>query len=186
MKRKKIKPNGALSWYSAQYAKPTAQPNSSSCALSRFCGHRRVGPVCLPLSRAESRTFHCRVGPICRSVSVFLAWPVLFLLNSTRAARDYCKQTGRDRRSAPLLGLSPTLALKSCDLILSAVLAGILIWAAHLNRCGEIRGELPGQNFPRPRVPCAHINRRPYSYRAPKPPSSASAIDKVTRRYPLS
>jgi hypothetical protein len=64
------------------------------------------------------------------------------------------------------------------------VLAGILIWAAHLNRCGEIRGELPGQNFPRPRVPCAHINRRPYSYRAPKPPSSASAIDRETRRYP--
>jgi hypothetical protein len=31
MKRKKIiKPNGALCWYSAQYAKPTAQPNSSS------------------------------------------------------------------------------------------------------------------------------------------------------------
>ena len=154
-------------------------------ALSRFCGHRRVGPVCLPLSRAESRTFHCRVGPICRSVSVFLAWPVLFLLNSTRAARDYCKQTGRDRRSAPLLGLSPTLALKSCDLILSAVLAGILIWAAHLNRCGEIRGELPGQTFPRPRVPCAYINRRPYSSRALKPPSSASAIDRKTQRYPL-
>jgi hypothetical protein len=80
---------------------------------------------------------------------------------------------------------SPPLALKSCDLILSAVLAGILIWATHLNRCGEIRGELPGQTFPRPRVPCAYINRRPYSSRALKPPSSASAIDTETQRYPL-
>jgi hypothetical protein len=86
---------------------------------------------------------------------------------------------------SPLLGLSPTLALKSCDLILSAVLVGILIWAAHLNRCGEIHRELPSQTFPRPRVPYAYINRRPYSSRAVKPPSSASAIDRETQLPPV-
>jgi hypothetical protein len=35
------------------------------------------------------------------------------------AARGCCKQAGRDRRSAPLLGFSSTLALKSRDLFLS-------------------------------------------------------------------
>jgi hypothetical protein len=41
------------------------------------------------------------VGPICRAVSVFLAWPVLFLPNSTRAARGCCNERGRDHRKSP-------------------------------------------------------------------------------------
>jgi hypothetical protein len=57
--------------------------------------------------------------------------------------------------------------------------------AVHWNRGDEIRGELPGRTFPHPPVPCAYINRRPYSSsRTLRPPSSASAIDRETRRYP--
>jgi hypothetical protein len=42
----------------------------------------------------------------------------------------------------------------------------------------------PRPNRSPPRVPCAYINRRPYSSsRDSKPPSSASAIDRETRRY---
>jgi hypothetical protein len=43
----------------------------------------------------------------------------------------------------------------------------------------------PRPNLSRPRVPCAYINWRPYSSRAPKPPSNASSIDRETQLYPL-
>jgi hypothetical protein len=93
-------------------------PPASPLLLWRW----HVGPTGRRLTAHACTPYYadCRVGPICRAVSVFLAWSVLFLLNCTRAARDCCKQTDRDRRSAPLLRLSPTLALKLRDLILSA------------------------------------------------------------------
>jgi hypothetical protein len=42
-----------------------------------------------------------RVGPICRVVPIFLAWPVLFLPNSTRVAWVCCNEPDRDHQKSP-------------------------------------------------------------------------------------